>query len=454
MSATLVAEPATATARPAPRPRGGARLPLAWPFYAMFYGYPLWWLLGLQAFIWPILAAPMLFYLLRSGSVRAPRGFGLWLAFILWMAASAVQLNSPHRYLAFAYRGALYLSATIMLLYLFTVYDRLSLRRLALPVGFLCAAAIVGGYLAYLLPHTQFRSPLEVALPHPIATNAFIYSLVRIRFAYVTHLLGFNIPRSVAPFNYTNEWGSNLAILVPLGVYAVAHVRRRLWRVSLQVLLVASVVPIITSINRGLWLSLTAGVLYVIIRLGLRGRIRLLGGTLLVIAVAMAAIVFTPLANVVTARFHHTNTQTRASLYQQATDSVLSSPILGHGAPLANEETTSGPSVGTHGQLWTLLVSQGFPGAALFVGFYVAMLLKTWRVSSRGLWAHAAIVVALAQLPFYNLLPVQIFVIAVAIVLCWRDVLETRTVTAQAVERRGRTESVESVPLVDAGVTT
>ena len=454
MTATLVAGPAAATARPAPRPRSGARLPLGWPIYAMFYGYPLWWLLGLQAFIWPILSAPMLFYLLRSRSVRAPRGFGLWLAFILWMMASAVQLDSPHRYLSFAYRGALYLSATITLLYLFSIFDRLSLRRLALPVGFLCAAVIVGGYLAYLLPHTQFRSPLEVALPHRIANNAFIYSLVRIRFADVTHLLGFSIPRSMALFNYTNEWGSNVAILVPLGVYAVAHVRRRLWRVCLQVLLVASVVPIITSINRGLWLSLAVGVLYVIVRLGLRGRVRLLAGTLLVVAVAMAAIVFTPLANVVTARFHHTNTQARASLYQQATDSVLSSPILGHGAPLANEETTSGPSVGTHGQLWTLLVSQGVPGAALFIGFYVAILLSTWRVSSRGLWAHAAIVVALAQLPFYNLLPVQIFTIAVAIVLCWRDVLETRTLTAGGLERRSPTRSAGAVQLSSLGATT
>lgn len=438
MTSTLVVRPSPAVRMLSSRPGSARRsgLPVGWPFYAMFYGYPLWWLLGLQAFIWPILAAPMLSYLLRSGRVRVPRGFGLWLAFLLWVAASAVQLDSPHRYLSFAYRGVLYLAATVLLLYLFTISDRLSVRRLVLPVAFLCASTIAGGYLAYALPHTQFNSPLGSALPHGLASNPFIYSLVHIHFAFVTKLLGFSIPRSVAPFNYTNEWGSNLAILIPLAVYAIPHVRRRTWRVALQVLLVASVVPIITSINRGLWLSLGVGVLYVIVRLGLRGRVRLLAATVLALALATSAIVFTPLAGVVSARFQHSNTSARASLYQQATDSVLSSPVLGHGAPLTNEEATGGPSVGTHGQLWTLLVSQGFPGAALFIAFFLAMLLTTWRVSTRGLWAHASIVVALTQLPFYNLLPVQIFTVAVAVVVCWRDVLETRTVTAQSVERR------------------
>lgn len=440
-----------------PLGRSVSRLPVGWPFYAMFYGYPLWWVLGLQAFIWPILAAPMLLYLLRTGQVRAPRGFGLWLAFLLWMVASAVQLDNSHRYLSFAYRGVLYLSATVVLLYLFAISHRLTLRRIALPLGFLCAATIVGGYLAYFLPHTQFRSPVEILLPGRIATNSLIFSLVHTQFADVTKLLGFSIPRSQAPFNYTNEWGSNLAILIPLGVYSLSHVRRRVWRVCLQVLLLASVVPIITSINRGLWLSLGVGLLYVVVRLGLRGRVRLLAGTLLVLALATSAIVFSPLATVVSARFTHSNTQGRASLYQQATDSVLTSPVLGHGAPLANEEATAGtalPSVGTHGQLWTLLVSQGFPGTVLFIGFYVAMFLTTWRVSNRGLWAHAAILIVLTQFPFYNLLPVQIFTVAVAIVLCWRDVVETRTVTAHDVQHKALLSRRRPESLVERAATT
>jgi len=37
------------------RPRS-ARLPYAWPLYALFGLFPLWWVLGFGAFIWPVMA--------------------------------------------------------------------------------------------------------------------------------------------------------------------------------------------------------------------------------------------------------------------------------------------------------------------------------------------------------------------------------------------------------------
>lgn len=66
----------------------GAVLPEGWPLYLLFGLYPPWWLLGLSAFVWPVLAAPMAASLLMRDHVRAPRGFGLCLLFLALMLAS------------------------------------------------------------------------------------------------------------------------------------------------------------------------------------------------------------------------------------------------------------------------------------------------------------------------------------------------------------------------------
>jgi len=407
--------------RPAER-RNAARLPAGWPLYALFFGYPLWWALGLQGFVWPMFAVPMAFALLRRRAVRVPRGFGIWLLFILWMLVSALQLQDTSRILSFAYRGSLYLSATILLLYVFNLStERVPTPRIVYALTWLWLATVVGGYAGILFPHAEFRSLAEFALPGALTSNPFIHSLVHPGLAESTHLLGFNLARPKAPYNYTNEWGSNLAILTPVAAYAFHFIRRRLWRVLLLVALVASFVPIVLSINRGLWLSLSIGILYVVTRTGLRGHARLLFGTLAALALGVALVVFSPLGHVVTERFAHPNTQARSELYSEATDAALESPVLGHGATLPSSD--AGPSVGTHGQLWTLVVSQGFPGMALFVGFFLVMFLITWRVSLWGLWPHAVLLVALSQLAIYNMLPVQIHTLAVVIVLAWRDVV-------------------------------
>jgi len=59
-----------------------------WPFVAMFVFFPVWWLLGPGEAMWIPLAAVMLFYLIRSRHIELPRGFGLWLLFMLWMLCS------------------------------------------------------------------------------------------------------------------------------------------------------------------------------------------------------------------------------------------------------------------------------------------------------------------------------------------------------------------------------
>ena len=70
-------------------------LPPRWPLHALFAGFPLWWVLGLGGFIWLILAVPMAAWLLRQKTVLAPRGFTIWVAFLLWMFGSGTRSTAP-----------------------------------------------------------------------------------------------------------------------------------------------------------------------------------------------------------------------------------------------------------------------------------------------------------------------------------------------------------------------
>jgi hypothetical protein len=79
--------------------------------------------------------------------------------------------------------------------------------------------------------------------------------------------------------------------------------------------------------------------------------------------------------------------------------------------------------IGTHGQIWLLLVSQGVVGASLYVGAQVLMLVKSRKAppDSVGFWANTAMFVALVQLPFYSQIPVQLQLVMVAAALALRS---------------------------------
>jgi len=162
----------------------------------------------------------------------------------------------------------------------------------------------------------------------------------------------------------------------------------------------------------------------VTLRLIGRGRVNALWVLCGVVAVVAVALLATPLGQVINARMHASNTSTRQTLYQSSLAIVHQSPVLGYGSPVSSAGiyNSNDASVGTHGQFWTVLVSQGYPGAVLFVGFLVLMILLTWRVSDHGLWLHAVLIVALVQLPFYDPLPVGFCLTFACIALCLRDV--------------------------------
>jgi hypothetical protein len=365
----------------------GLRLSVTWPLAVLFVAFPLWWLLGVASFIWPFVAIPAAVAMVRGRRTRAPVAIVIWFAFLSWVLLSGLQLDSGTKILTFIYRYLLYAAAAILFLYVYNLprASRLDTRVLrALTVFW--AVVVAGGYAGLLLRNATFTPPLEHLLPHSLSQKPFVQELVQPVFAEITNFLGYPAARPAAPFTYTNEWGGNIAALTPVAFAAAASAGRGLRRRVIIVLLIASLVPMVVSLNRGMFLSLGVGITYVTVRLAIRGRFGALASVLAVTAAGVIIVVSTPLGHLVTASFsstHGHSNATRLSLYQQTTAGVSHSPLFGYGAP---KPVTTGvgqqpgtPAIGTQGQLWMVLYSSGYPAAVLFVGFYLAVLWQTRR---------------------------------------------------------------------------
>jgi hypothetical protein len=395
-----------------------------WPVFALFLGFPIWWLLGLAGFIWPVLAIPMLFWLLRRHSILAPRGILIWIAFLAWVLGSATQLTGTERAMGYLWRLSLYGSATVLLLYVFNMpEERLPTRRLVKLMAAFWAIVVLGGFLGVLAPTLSITSPLERILPAGLQENALISAWVHPAAAQIHDFLGYEIARPSAPFPYTNDWGACYGLLVPFVLLAWSRWSSSRGKILTLALMVASVVPVVLSLNRGLWISLSVGLVYAAFRLALAGRERALVVLICVVLVGGSLVFFTPLTDVFDARLRtgHSN-EGRATLYEEASRAALESPLFGFGAPIPSEWKPNVPLVGTQGLIWTVLVSHGFIAVGLLIAWFVQAFWRTRRAASDvPFWCHVMLLMALIQLVVYDMLPTQLHIMMLGIAIAMRE---------------------------------
>lgn len=401
--------------------RAEAAAPLPhWPLTLMVAAYPLWFLLGLSGFMWVALAFPMAGALLRRRGLVAPRGIAWWALFLAAVLASVVSIDSASRMAGYLLRLGYYASATVFLLYLLNGGDGVPVRRIVRAFNLLWVFAIVGGYLALVVGAYTFRSPMWYLLPQPLLDNDLIHTLVTPGFADVQDIVGFPVPRPKAPFAYTNSWGSMVALTTPFALAALANPRIGLSPRLIRWVLAAAVVPMVISLNRGLWLSLGLGLIYGAVRLGLGGH-RGLFLRLVVSGVLLAAVlVLSPLGALVTSRVESGHSDhDREGLAMAAVHGALERPLFGWGAPRPNVRDL--PSVGTHGQIWLVTFSHGFVGATGFVAALASFLWWSRRqVTTTGLWAHVVVLVGIIQLPFYLMIPNALFAVMAGVAVALR----------------------------------
>jgi len=407
MTTALVrsAYPATAGAGPdTPARRPGRLRSLfrgpAWPISALLLGYPLWWALGIADFMWVILAVPMVARMIgwrtrRGRSIKVPPGFGLWLLFLLIVVAgiAAITLTAPgtvpslvsRRVLSYANRTAGYFGDTVLLLYAGNLTEReLPRRTFSWMLGVVGVITVIGGVAGMLMPHFQFSSPLFLLLPKSFQANPFVQAAAHPALTQVQNVLGLPAGRPKAPFDYTNLWGECLTILIPF-LFAWAWTGTRRQRLFAAATGIVAVGPLLYSLNRGAWVGVILAVGYLAVRLAARGQRSLLAGISVAAAVAVVLIIFTPLNSIVAGRLENGKSNNlRSHLSALAITDALASPIIGYGdtrqeqgspesvavGPSAKCPTCGQLAVGSTGQLWLLLICDGFVGAAFFLAFF------------------------------------------------------------------------------------
>jgi hypothetical protein len=424
-------------------------LPLrpGWPLTGILLLYPLWWALGLGVLIFPLAAVPMTVILVRGRRagrpIAVPPGFVLWLLFLAVVVVSIAALGvdppgtvpgtAASRLLSVSFRLVEYVSLTVLLLYAGNLTEsELSRRRLVRLLGILFVVTVAGGLLGVLAGKFQFSSPVELLLPRHIRSNSFVQSLVHPTAAQVMDVLGHESPRPSAPWGYTNTWGNNVCLLVVW--FVVAYGRRRL--LTLATLAVA-VVPVVYSLNRGLWIGLGVITAATALRMALRGKLFAIGLLGLAGTALAVALVLTPLGTLVTERLDHGKSNAvRGYLTGKSVSGALASPIVGYGSTrntvggrqsIAVGQKPDCPrcgnfTIGGNGQLWQLLYAHGFTGTACYVGFFGYGVWRFRRDASPiGLAGGAALLSSLVSMFWYNALVTPLALTMLGYALLWRN---------------------------------
>jgi hypothetical protein len=415
-------------------PRVG-RLPSGWQLYCLILVYPVLWWLGFVYFVWPALALVFVAALCVRAPVRVPPGFGLWMLFLAWMLCSVIEVSTGLRYGLFAWRAVIYLSATAVFLWVYNSSEEdLPADTVANALTVFWALAVVGGGLGVVFPRFSTHSLAEHLLPPSVLSNVTAYAYVHPALAEIqSHALGRAIGRPMALFAYTNQWAAMVGVLTPFAVITAIRARRPLIRTAVVSLLVFSAVPILISLNRGLWIALAVAFAYVVLRMPSTGHHRLAVGLIAACSVVAVLAVASPLGRVVSARVaSNADNNVRAVLYQQAISGVRSSPLFGYGSPRPSTAAITGNAhVGTQGQFWLILFSHGLPGLAFYLGWFVFTAVHAARRRSLHeiLW-QAVLIVSFVEMMVYDFLPAPLYVVMIACALLWRERVQRAPVVA------------------------
>jgi hypothetical protein len=467
------------------RPERGATAPTlrgqlrqAWPLTIYILGFPLWWALGLLAVV-PMLAAfAMALQLLRRRTVHLPPGTSWLLLFVLWAsfgvvlvfadAPGALPAAGTSALPAFLWRFSWYAACTIFLLWVANQpKSRLPDRLVWTLMSYMFLVTVVGGLAGVIFPTFEFTSPLEMLLPPGLRANMLVRSLAHPAVADIQMVLGRPEARPIAPFAFTNTWGSALALLMPFLVAVLATSRSWKTRVAGVAVLALAMVPVVYSLNRGLWICLAVGGAGLVALLVLKGRPELSAGALVAALLALVVFAVTPLADVFQERLENQHSNERRSLLVEATVSSVSSgsPVVGFGSTrevagnfasiagggTADCDACGVPPLGTQGQLWVVLFQQGYVGAFCFLAFFAVALSRSWRCRTPNeIIATFSIGFLAVQMLVYDLVGPSLMFLVIAVALVAREQRESgedRLATLRTAGRLGRDLRHAAVPV-------
>jgi hypothetical protein len=428
----------------------------AWPLKALLVGLPLWWALGLGVFGFLIAALAMGVQLYRWRPLRVPAGFGVWVLFLVWTLGTVTVLwarapqtlggGGVERLLPFALRGAWYVAITIAMLYPLNIpAAKVSNKQFVRWMALVFAYCILLGIVAMAFPRLEFTSVAERLLPG--GQGSFLQSMTHPRLATTSGFLGYEQPRPSAPFLYANTWGNNVGLLLPFFVFAWMRIVSTWKKFVGAVVGLLAVLPIVYSLNRGLWLALGVLAVYVGVILARQRKFAILWAAAVLGVIALTGVAASPVGQTFTTRLETPHSNERRGDLATTTISVTAtgSPVVGYGSTrkLAGSfssvaggrsvdcEKCDVPPLGTQGYLWYLILSTGFGGTLLFGSFLAIQFFRNARrMDPMGLLGCIALVLSGLFFFVYDSLESPMFFLMLAIGLLNRPVRHAADIKA------------------------
>src|SRR5262245_23020560 len=209
------------------------RLSAAWPLIVLFPMLPIWWVLGISGLVLSFCLLPLAAAVILRRRLLVPRGFGLYLLFLLWCAFSAAELTSGRQGFAAGYRGTMYVAAGLLFLYILnTPRDRLRPETAVRIMGAFFVITVIGGLSGMAGPDVTSTTVAKGPVPARLLTAPFLSGLVSASTSSGRAFAAYPIYRPKAPFIYANEWGAAYAMTLPFALCAVAKARTKLARKS------------------------------------------------------------------------------------------------------------------------------------------------------------------------------------------------------------------------------
>ena len=223
--------------------------------------------------------------------------------------------------------------------------------------------------------------------------------------------------------------------------------------------MVIALVPLVYSLNRGVWIGVGLAACYLAVRMAARGKLGLLTAILAGIAIVGVAVLATPLHGVISQRLQNgKSNDLRATLSAVAMKDALASPVLGYGdtrqevgspssiaiGPTANCGSCGETPVGGNGQLWLLLICNGIVGAALYLAFFAFGCWRYWRdTSPYGMAGVLILLLSFVYMFTYVAVIAPLGFTMLAYALLWRNDLARQL---QAASRRTRRKAWPTRP--------
>lgn len=351
---------------------------------------PLWWVLGIEQFIWPVVLFWSTLKILLSGTrVLFPAILQILTLFIAVYLISAFFIIEPVRYVTYLRTLGTYMAAWFIIFILAnTLRDWTSIRRFIQIIAISMLIAVTVGALGITgIFRPSFSSLMGQLLPSWITDTAFGGNIAQRNLGFQSWFSWFgNYFRISSFFLWPTTYAPALALTFPVMLYLFQYGRHRyqklFWSASLMLLLL----NLLFTTGRIAALALLCGAVFwyflsrhhkLIYRLMvflLLFLVALLGSFLSPVEVSPQQLV----SDFVFARGSG-SPSSRLIIYQKTLEGFLERPIFGWGTERDIADTSDSfiYPAGSHSYYLGVLYKQGIVGFVIFMLLWLAI----WRAS-------------------------------------------------------------------------